>query len=344
MLCHAPDRSAWSTHTGISIPHQCTARTLCLVVVLGCGSSATSKYNGSTACEANNLGLSSAFDVGGVWELDPLLTTSTVDFYVDAGVPNGETSMVWLAYDLEDVPTGSVEGGAGSLELWHILQVFGPSWANLGVDPYFRVFPDSMESVPSAIGAHWAEVDGEATLILERRFKFGDGADDSFVIRDYSMGCRPLGDDRLRCQWLPPTDPMDVGAPTHEQGLVRRPAGSPPSPLSDWAGLELILLSGPGNPPAVSDACPDEAAFCTEADCVPYASALAPCLEAAGVDVAASDLSDNQCLAHRDLPYAVFFACATEALLDADCSTGPGFHAAHLEIQRCHRLVQVPPW
>lgn len=108
--------------------------------------------------------------------------------------------------------------------------------------------------------------------------------------------------------------------------------GSPSSPRHSASSNDAVDSSAPG------------ASRSTEADCAAYAAALAPCLEATGVDLSTWDPSDNQCMALRDQPYAPFFDCATTVLLGSDCSTGPGFAAAHRELQACHDLVSLEPW
>ncbi|MBL8619146.1 MAG: hypothetical protein JNM72_26270 [Deltaproteobacteria bacterium] len=78
--------------------------------------------------------------------------------------------------------------------------------------------------------------------------------------------------------------------------------------------------------------------------CAAYTSALARCLDAAGVDVAAVDPADNLCTAGTPVAYAGFFDCAAEVLDRANCATAEGFSAAHEALQPCHAAVAVDPW
>jgi hypothetical protein len=151
------------------------------------------------------------------------------------------------------------------------------------------------------------------------------------------------------CQWSPPADtlddrPEDYWNPTGHQVLVRRPADWAPRPLSPAQGIETLLLTTEGLDLPVSgdDQCLETGSTSTAADCDAYVAVLSPCLEAAGVELSAADLRDNQCASHADLPLRQFFDCAAQALSDADCSTGEGFGEARRAIRRCTSAVAEP--
>jgi hypothetical protein len=224
--------------------------------------------------------------------------------------------------------------------MWYTFQYIGISWEG-GAHGYYGVSEEA-GYLPSPVGAYWSGSDSGSTLVLLRDLEYYP-ADESVYLQRHEIWCRPHGADRLQCAWAP-----SIGTryppPIGEQALLRRPAGWTPRPLSDAKGLETVLLASKLIGPArlSAEPCPDPAEFSTEADCAVYAAALAPCLEAAGVDLSAVDLADNQCNDHADLALGWFFDCAADVLSTADCSTREGFVDAGDAVRSCALLAPDP--
>jgi hypothetical protein len=311
-----------------------------LVVLGACGSGPQQKTTDAPACSDAAVSSPDGFDANGWWELDPVLTTSDWDLRVALGVTAEDPHLWSVAYEIDVSGAEVGPSSPGYLAMRYLHQYFDTVWADV-YDGYFYV-RDEKGYFPSPVGAYWSGSDSGSTLVLLRDLEYYP-ADESVYLQRHELWCRPQGADRMQCAWAP-----SIGTryppPIGEQSLVRRPAGWTPRPLSDAKGLETVLLASKLIGPArlSAEPCPDPAEFSTEADCAVYAAALAPCLEAAGVDLSAVDLADNQCNDHADLALGWFFDCAADVLSTADCSTREGFVDAGDAVRSCALLAPDP--
>jgi hypothetical protein len=319
-------------------------------VLFACGKGRSAKDTGSQTCEPVGASVAESFDPTGLWEVDLLLSTSTWDldrgFAPERGVVG---RLEWVAYNITAVTLFGGERPTYSVELFDIAQWLRPT-RDPAADVLTFLYEDGEEFWgPSARGWRWSGVPGESTLVLLRSAAYTRGGTDEFEVVDASLWCRPFGAERMFCQWSPPADtlddrPEDYWNPTGHQVLVRRPADWAPRPLSPAQGIETLLLTAEGLDLAVpgDDQCVEPGSTTTAVDCDGYVAALSPCLEAAGVELSAADVRDNQCASHADLPLRQFFDCAAEALSDADCSTGEGFGEARRAVRRCASAAAEP--